>query len=165
METYAKLLSVMETLVSHHRELVALEQNKIKLIIDQDWEHLEAVVEKSTVVLKNIESAEKQRVEIVKTFDAKGADTTPLLSELTEMLPPEFRADILQTGQTLRSTMLELKGLNRQSEQLIAGSLEVVDFTLSLLSGASSKGKTYSGDGEERSEGREHPSLVFDVKA
>jgi hypothetical protein len=61
--------------------------------------------------------------------------------------------------------MMELKSLNKRSEQLIAGSLEVVDFTLSLLSGASSKGRTYSGDGEEKVEGREHPSLVFDVKA
>ena len=165
METCAKLLSVMETLISHHRELVALEQDKIRLIIDQDWEHLEAVVEKSRTVLKNIEEVEKQRVRIVKTLDGKGTGTTPLLSELTEMVPPEFRTDILRAGETLLSTMLELKGLNRRSEQLIAGSLEVVDFTLSLLSGASSKGRTYSGDGEERSEGREHPSLVFDVKA
>jgi len=165
METCAKLLSVMETLISHHRELVALEQDKIRLIVDQDWEHLEAVVEKSRTVLKNIEEVEKQRVRIVKTLDGKGTGTTPLLSELTEMVPPEFRTDILRAGETLLSTMLELKGLNRRSEQLIAGSLEVVDFTLSLLSGASSKGRTYSGDGEERSEGREHPSLVFDVKA
>jgi len=165
METCAKLLSVMETLISHHRELVALEQDKIRLIVDQDWEHLEAVVEKSRTVLKNIEEVEKQRVRIVKTLDGKGTGTTPLLSELTEMVPSEFRTGILRAGETLLSTMLELKGLNRRSEQLIAGSLEVVDFTLSLLSGASSKGRTYSGDGEERSEGREHPSLVFDVKA
>ena len=165
MEKYAKLLPVMEALISRHRELVALEQDKIRLIIDQDWEHLEAVVEKSRIVLKNIENAEKQRVEIVGTLDGKGTDNPPSLSELTERVPPESRTGILQAGETLRSTMVELKGLNRRSEQLIAGSLEVVDFTLSLLSGASSKGRTYSGDGEERAEGREHPSLVFDVKA
>ena len=165
METYAKLLSVMESLIGYHLELVALENDKIRFIIDQDWEHLEAVVEKSRTVLRNIEHAEKHRVDIVKTLDGGGADNVPAISELMHSIPSEFRVDIQKAGETLGSTMLELKALNKKCEQLIAGSLEVVDFTLSLLSGASSKGRTYSGDGEERIEGREHPSLVFDVKA
>jgi flagellar biosynthesis/type III secretory pathway chaperone len=165
METCAELLSVMESLISHHLELIDLEHEKVRFIIDQDWEQLEAVVEKSRIVLKHIEAAEKQRVEIVNTLGGSGTENPPSISELTDRIPSECKADILRVGETLRSTMFELKDLNRRCEQLIAGSLEVVDFTLSLLSGATSKGRTYSGDGEERAEGREHPSLVFDVKA
>jgi flagellar biosynthesis/type III secretory pathway chaperone len=165
MEIHAQLLSVMEALIIHHRELVALEKEKIKFVIDQDWMHLEEMVEKSRTVLKKIEDAEKQRVEIVGTLEGKMVDTPPILSELSDKVPPDCKTDILRAGETLHTTMLELKNLNSRSEQLIISSLEVVDFTLALLSGASSKGRTYSGDGEERAEGREHPSLVFDVKA
>ena len=165
MDTYAKLLSVMESLVIHHRELADLEQDKVRLIIDQDWEHLEATVEKSKDVLRSIEDAERQRVGLIETIDERWKDNPPSVSTLIEHVPSPFRADIQQAAETLRTTVVELKSLNKRSEQLIAGSLEVVDFTLSLLSGVSSKGRTYSGDGEEKVEGGEHPSLVFDVKA
>jgi flagellar biosynthesis/type III secretory pathway chaperone len=165
METCEELLSVMETLNSLHRELVCLEEDKISLIIGQNWEGLEEAVEKSRTVLNNIERIEKKRVEIVKLFDSAATDNPPPVSKLLRSIPEQFRAPLTQASEALRSSMLQLKELNRRSEQLLSGSLEVVDFTLSLLSGAGSKGRTYSGDGEERIEGREHPSLVFDVKA
>jgi flagellar biosynthesis/type III secretory pathway chaperone len=165
MDAYAKLLSVMDQLNGQHRELLALEQKKIRLVVDQDWKQLDAFVVKSNTLLTGIDQAERRRIEIIEAIDKTWTDNPPSLSELAEHAPLEYRASILRAGEMLREIMLELKALNKQCEQLIAGSLEVVDFTLSLLSGAGARGRTYSGDGEERAEGRDHPSLVFDVKA
>ena len=165
METCAELLSVMERLNSRHTELVHLEEDKIRLIVEQNWEGLDEAVVKSRAVLNDIEEIEKKRVEIVQTLHGTATDNPPPVSTLLHSIPEQYRDSLSQASDALRATMLELRELNRRSEQLLSGSLEVVDFTLSLLSGASSKGRTYSNDGEEKVEGREHPSLVFDVKA
>ena len=159
---YMQLVSVMEKLVSLHRELVTREQEKIKLILDQDWRRLEEQVDRSRQVLRRIEETERQRLEIVGMI---GGDPNHTLTQISGLLPDEGRDELHTRGKTLRSLLVDLKNLNLRCEQLIASSLEVVDFTLSLLSGTGSNGKTYSGDGEERGNGREHPSLVFDVKA
>ena len=164
-QKHTQLLSVMEELIDHHRELVALEQEKIKLVIDQDWKLLEERVEQSRAVLQKIDDAEKRRVGIIGTLSGNINGGLQTLSEVSAHVTDTCGGELMRSGEMLRSLMLELKNLNSRSEQLISSSLEVVDFTLALLSGASSNGKTYDGDGEERAEGREHPSLVFDLKA
>jgi flagellar biosynthesis/type III secretory pathway chaperone len=164
-QIHAQLIAVMKELVGHHRELLALEREKITLVVEQDWKHLEERVEQSRTVLQKIDDAEKRRITVIGALGGDISSGPQTLSELAERIPDTCVGEVMRLGEMLCSLMLELKNLNSRSEQLIWSSLEVVDFTLALLSGASSNGKTYSGDGEERAGGREHPSLVFDVKA
>jgi flagellar biosynthesis/type III secretory pathway chaperone len=86
------------------------------------------------------------------------------LSQISERLPEKIGEDLQQCGENLRSLMFQLKILNSRCEQLIGSSLEVIDFTLSMMSGAV-RGKTYKPDGEEKKGEGGNTALVFDLKA
>jgi hypothetical protein len=161
-QEHAELLELIKLQISLHQQLTLLGQEKIRLILNQDWEALEEQIEKSRCLLHKIETAERQRLEIVRKISGSHE---MLLSEIVEKLPPELAQDLLKNGNTLRGLILDLKNLNSRCERLIESSMEVVDFTLSLFTGTGPGGKTYGGDGEERLEKNGHTSLVFDVKA
>lgn len=161
-QDYVQFLSAMETLVTLHRELLAVEQEKIIMIIDQNWKGLERQVEKSRDILKKIESAESSRIELIEKL---GVQRESSLSEVSETLPAPIEADLQRHGKKLRSLLLELKDLVKRCEQLLESSLEVIDFTLSVFSGADANGKTYSDEGEEKKGDGGRTSLVFDLKA
>ncbi len=160
-ENYIKLLASMETLVNLHRELISVEQQKIDMIIDQNWGDLERLVNESEKVLKDIENSEMSRVKLIESL---GCSKDTSLSQIAEHLPKEIGEDLLKCGENLRSLMLQLRILNSRCEQLIGSSLEVIDFTLSMMSGAV-RGKTYKPDGEEKKVEDGHTALVFDLKA
>ncbi len=161
-QEYFHLLTVLDLLIAFHRELVSVEQQKVNLIINQDWKELERQVAKSREILGNIESAEKTRLEIVEKI---GGKTETTLSELSGSMPEGMREDLLKNGERLRALIADLRNLTHRSAQLLSSSLEVVDFTLSLFAGASSRGKTYGVNGEEKRDEGKHTSLVFDLKA
>jgi len=161
-DDYITLLTVLDNLIISHRKLLEVEQNKIKLIINQDWETLEGQIEKSREILKRIRAHEKQRLDLIERIGGKRELS---LSEILQSLPETRRDDLRKKGEKLQSIVMELKSLNRQIEQLLESSLEVINFTLSLFSGAGSSGKTYCGDGEEKKTDEKHTSLVFDLKA
>jgi flagellar biosynthesis/type III secretory pathway chaperone len=142
-ENYIELLTSMETLVNLHRELLTVEQQKIDMIINQNWEDLEGLV---------------QLIELI------GFSKDSSLSQISERLPEKIGEDLQQCGENLRSLMFQLKILNSRCEQLIGSSLEVIDFTLSMMSGAV-RGKTYKPDGEEKKGEGGNTALVFDLKA
>jgi flagellar biosynthesis/type III secretory pathway chaperone len=156
------LLSIMDRHISLHRELIELEREKISRILAQDWSGLEEQVKRSTEILHRIETTEQRRVKILQA-QGRGADAT--LAEIVEILSTEGGKELQLRGQTMRSLLTELRDLNHRCEELISSSLEVVDFTLSLLAGRGTGGKTYSGEGSEQADRDDHPSLVFDVKA
>jgi flagellar biosynthesis/type III secretory pathway chaperone len=160
-EIYIKLLTSMETLVTLHRELLPLEQQKVDLIIDQNWEDLQRLVHKSKKILKGIEASEASRVKLIELI---GCSKNSSLLQIAERLPEEIGEDLLKCGENLRSLLLQLKNLESRCEQLIGSSLEVIDFTLSMMSGAV-RGRTYKPDGEEKKGEGGHTALVFDLKA
>jgi len=156
------LVSILDRHISLHRELIGLEREKISRILAQDWHGLEKRVNRSREVLHQIEQTEHRRVEILETTGCNYGST---LTEFAGSMPAECREELHTRRHTLHSLILELKTLNHRCEELISSSLEVVEFTLSLFTGQGYSGKTYSGEGEERANRHDHPSLVFDVKA
>ena len=55
--------------------------------------------------------------------------------------------------------------LNQRIEHLLKDSLDIINFSVSLFSGAGPGGRTYSGAGEERPPDEKPASLVLDIKA
>jgi len=101
-QKHTQLLSVMEELIDHHRELVALEQEKIKLVIDQDWKLLEERVEQSRAVLQKIDDAEKRRVGIIGTLSGNINGGPQTLSEVSAHVPDTCVGELMRSGEMLR---------------------------------------------------------------
>jgi len=158
---YMELIAVLEHLVVLHRDLLHVEQDKLALILDQNWKTLAERIDESKGILDAIEECEKKRLSAVERM---GGSRDSALSELLRSIPEDERQVLKARGEELQSVVLELKSLNSRSRQLLDGSLEVINFTLSLFSGAGSGTKTYSGSGREEAGSGKHTSLVFDLK-
>jgi hypothetical protein len=161
-KTTEELLEVLDVLIAHHEELLTIEKRKLTSIIDQDWKNLEFLLEKSKQVLKKVENAESVRLSIVEKLcgrkDAK-------ISELEKTIPLDVGQELKKSTRSLISLIEEQKILNINIENLLKSSLEIVNFSVSLISSMGAKGQTYSGSGKERGSGEKHTSFVFDIKA
>jgi len=158
---YTELLAVLNSLVALHRDLMKVEQEKLSLIIDQDWKTLELRIDESKSILNKIEECERKRLSLIERI---GGNRDLALSEILQGIPDDRRQVLKDRGEELQSVLLELKSLNGRSERLLDSSLEVINFTLSLFSGAGSSTKTYSGSGREEADSGKHTSLVFDLR-
>jgi uncharacterized protein YggU (UPF0235/DUF167 family) len=122
-----EFLIVLDILIANHKELVSCEQNKLQLIIAQDWESLGEQLKRSEKILESIATAEKLRVD-------------------------------------LTSVVQNLKALNRQIATLLNTSLEVVNFSISLIQGHGADHKTYCMNGEEKKGQENNTSMVLDTR-
>ena len=77
----------------------------------------------------------------------------------------EEAAFVAREGEKLRGLIAELEEWGRRAQALIQSSLEVVNASIALFSGAAAGGKTYGVDGTEKNLGHGRTSLVFDAKA
>jgi len=157
-----KLLIVLEGLIAYHRELLSVEHEKLSSIINQDWQVLEQLVFRSRKILKDIETAEETRLDLVETIcgNREGA-----LADIGQSVSGKTGKHLQINAEKLRSLMREQKTLNQRIEALLQSSLEIVNFSISLFSGSGPGSRTYSGKGEEKAPDEKHTSLVFDVKA
>jgi flagellar biosynthesis/type III secretory pathway chaperone len=158
----ADLIDIIDKLINHHEELLAIEKEKVSSVIDQDWRGLERLVAHGKKVLKAIGDVEKARRILLKDL---GSGEDAALSEVAGLLPKDEGRAVLEHGGRLRGLIEELRALAKRSEGLIQSSLEVVNFSISLFSGATTGGKTYLDNGTERNIGEKHTSLVFDARA
>jgi len=162
MEKQAEELSILlDILVSHHKELLSLEKKKLQSIMSQDWVELSEYIKKSKDILSSINNVEKRRMEVVKSITGNGE--TPFANVLKKV-PKKYREKIKESREELRSIVKEIKLLNKNIEDLIESSLEVVNFSLSMFSNGGSRGKSYTGNGHESNITSKDTSLVFDLK-
>ncbi len=157
-----ELLKVLDVLIAHHKELLNIEKKKLSSIIEQDWKKLEFLLEKSKQILKRVENAERERLSLVEKICGRKEST---LSEIENTIPSDLGQELKKSSRNLISLIEEQKILNENIEKLLISSLEIVNFSISLISGMGIKGQTYSGSGKERGSGEKHTSFVFDIKA
>jgi hypothetical protein len=165
--TAPQLLETIHRLMRHHELLIAIEREKVSALVQQDWKGLERLVQQGRKVLKAIEETEAERLRLVQDLGGT-ADST--LAEVVGSLPPpglseEERILLTRSGEKLRGLIVELEEWASRAQALIQSSLEVVNFSIALFSGAVSGGKTYGVDGAEKNLGHVRTSLVFDAKA
>ena len=161
-KTIEELLEVLDVLTAHHEELLNIEKKKLSSIIDQDWKKLDFLLEQSKQILRKIENAESVRLSIVEKL-CGSKDT--MISEIEKTIPLDVGQELKKSSRNLISLIEEQKILNANIEKLLKSSLEIVNFSMSLVSGMGAKGQTYSGSGKERGSGEKHTSFVFDIEA
>ena len=161
-KTTGELLEMLDVLVAHHKELLNIEKKKLSSIVDQDWKGLEILLEKSKQVLKKIENAEIVRLDLVEKLCGRKEAT---ISEIENTVPSDAGQELKKSSRNLISVIDEQKNLNENIEKLLNSSLEIVNFSISLISSMGAKGQTYSGSGREQGSGEKHTSFVFDIEA
>ena len=157
-----ELITILEKLIMHHRALLTVEQKKVHSIINQDMQELDSLILQSRKILKDIETSEKARRVIVK--ELCGTDKATI-TEIGYGLSEAKNTELSLRANSLKSLMLEQKELNQSIEYLLKDSLDIINLSVSIFSGADPYGKTYSVAGEERSIVDKPASMILDIKA
>ncbi|KPJ87495.1 MAG: hypothetical protein AMS17_08320 [Spirochaetes bacterium DG_61] len=161
-QTMNELMTALDRLVGLHTELLEVEQKKLSAIIDQDWVGLEQLLLKSRETLSEIGCVETQRMGIVERI-CEREDAT--LSDVEKKASGRVGRELRNYGERLANLIAQQKSMNERMENLLKSSLEIVNFSLALLSGSEAEGKTYAKDGQESGNEEKCTPLVFDIKA
>ena len=157
-----ELLDIMDILIEQHKKLIVNEEEKIEAIINQDWKSVEVLLRESESILAEINRSEKLREKIMKNL---GYDLDTPLSELAESLPSDVYVDLKLSRERLIDAIEKLKSVNNRTKTLLEDSLEIINFTLGLISNGNKATKTYGLSGEEVTENKDTSSFVLDFKA
>jgi len=157
-----KLVTILEELIALHRALLNVEQKKLHSVINQDLQELDSLILQSKKILKDIEISEKARLVIVE--ELCGTDRATI-TEIGHKLSEKRNAELTSRAGSLKSLMLEQKELNGRIAYLLKDSLDIINFSVSIFSGAGPQGRTYSVAGEEKSHEEKPVPMVLDIKA
>jgi len=163
MDKKAKdLLKIMNVLIELHKSLLIIEEKKIGAIINQDWKTMEELLKEGEFTLSEIERSEVARKNILKNM---GYDLNVPISQLSESLPESIYRDLKSSRESLVAVIDKLRNVNGRIKELLEDSLEIINFTLGLISNGNKTTKTYGDSGKEITENKTTSSFVLDFKA
>lgn len=157
-----KLISNLDLQIRKHKSLSSMLSKKLYAAVSQDWKKLQELVEESNPLLAQIRSLEDERVKIVNEIAGDGSIS---ISQLVSMFETDKNDILVRKANELSRIVKEIESLVVQIDTLLKVSLEVIDYTVALLSGNGSSGVLYgTGGREEKSERNIYP-LVLNIKA
>ena len=157
-----ELLEIMDILIESHKKLIVIEEEKIEAIINQDWKSVENLLRESESILSDIDKTEQLREALMKRM-GYGLDTP--ISQLSDSVSEDIYGDLKSSRKNLIAAINRLKSVNNKTKSLLEDSLEIINFTMGLISNGNGSTKTYGISGQEVTEDKNTSSFVLDFKA
>ncbi|MFC7678568.1 flagellar protein FlgN [Paenibacillus sp. GCM10028914] len=162
------LIDSLQRLEMVYNDMLAMADAKKQAIIDNDVDKVVQLLNRESKGMKMIEQLEKERIEATYTFLQSRGVKSQLELTLTELarlvFDPEEKAKLLDVQSRLSSTLHELKQKNDINQQLLAQSLDFIDFSLDMLTGKSSQDEVTYHHPSDRGGSTGRPGL-FDTRA
>lgn len=160
--------SVIDTLKKEYgcyKDMLELSKSKRKIIIEGKVADLDKIVKLEQNMILNIGQLEKKREEeVAKLCDALGVTGGQItVSELAEALQADQRNELEKVQNELQELLYELKAVNDLNGELLKQSIEYIDYSINLISGAGMEtGSLY----EDMGKGKRKASKknLFDTK-
>lgn len=151
-EALTNLSSILNKEFAHHELLRDLSLEKRQAIINNDIERLKDVlaqIEKWTVV---VFSMEQDRTRLITYLEGQlGVSPGQLsLKEIIDLVDEPHKTLLNEDRSRLKSIMEEVNRINRTNVVLLSDSINFLNYTFNLLTGASDKQGTYTADGSTR---------------
>ncbi len=131
------LIDVLNKEISEYEVLLALSRRKTPAIIQRELDALQKITDDEQMAVAGINHLDKQREEITKDIaNVLNKDVNKLtISELIRLMSPrpEEAKELAKVHDKLKSVVGDLKIVNKQNEELLKNSLEMVEFELNLL--------------------------------
>lgn len=167
MSILKPLLSVVESMLREHEQLLALAKRKKDVLIKGDMQALNDMVKDETAFVHRIERLEAERLGAGRLIAIRlGIPVEQLTAEKVSALAetPEESDRMLQLTDGLRDVIAQLKQVNDLNKQLIEQSLQFVQNSIEVLT-ESPVVPTYGGRGETNSPYPSGRTSYFDSKA
>lgn len=131
------LISILEQESTEYEALLELSQRKTPVIVAGDLTQLEQITDEEQLVASRITHLDNQRMEVVKDIaNVTNKDVESLkLANLIEMLAgrPQESKKLAELHDRLKTVVGNMRRVNEQNGELIAHSLEMVEFDMNLL--------------------------------
>lgn len=131
------LISILEQETAEYEMLLELSQKKTPVIVAGDLTQLEKITDEEQLVASRITRLDGERMEVVKDIaNVTNKDVESLkLANLIEMLAsrPQESKKLAELHDRLKIVVDNLRRVNEQNGELIAHSLEMVEFDMNLL--------------------------------
>ena len=157
------LIDVLNNEVEIYREILKTSHDKTRIIVEGKSTELENLTRKEQTFYFQIADLEEIREKIVvklsQQFEKAASEMT--ISLIANMLPQDKAQKLRIILVELSKILKEIKENNSLNSKLIKNSLEYIDFSINLLTGAEASGNLYGNSGQTN-EGRKRNFL--DVK-
>ena len=140
------LIEVLNQEVKQYDELLGLSSKKTPVIAAGDLEKLSQITDEEQIAVGKIQKLEKRRIEVMTDIaNVLNKDVKTLkLTELVRMLDkrPSEQKQLAQVRDKLKSISQHVRIVNSQNQELLEGSLEMVQFEMNILQQAGSAPET-----------------------
>ncbi len=131
------LIDVLQQETAVYEELLGLSMKKTPVIVAGDLQALQQITDEEQDAVGRLHHLESRRSEVVKDIaNVMNMDVETLkLANLIKMLEsrPQESGRLAQVHDKLRDVVHSTQRVNEQNRELIANSLEMVEFDLNLL--------------------------------
>lgn len=161
------LIETLEQLSERYTALYDIAEDKKQAIISNDYDALVKVLSGESKLLKMIEAEEQQLQDSAQTFLQSKGIKSRLELTITDILrlvfDPEEKQRLTTSQRKLNEQLTRLKHANELNQDLIAQSLNFIDFSLNVMIGGMDEEATYSPP--QSSERKSTTRSNFDTRA
>lgn len=131
------LISILEQESVEYEKLLGLSQKKTPVIVAGDLKQLEQITDEEQLVASRITHLDNKREAVIKDIaNVTNKDVESLkLVNIIEMLAnrPQESKKLAEVHDKLKTVVGSMQQVNEQNKELIAHSLEMVEFDINLL--------------------------------
>ena len=144
-----ELVKTLKEQAKGYQQYHSLLKEKEKHLIRGDTKRLMTLVEKENRAVEGLDKIEQKRIKVIRECVGEGKEEQPMLTELLEIAPEEYRAAIEKEAVSLIEVLNSVASLNRSNAELIKEAIQFVNYNISLLSGGERE-NIYSENGRMR---------------
>ncbi len=164
MEHYfADLLEIIEKESQIYAELTEIEQQKKKIIIENDVKALDAITKKEQGFVKTIVNLEGLRAQVIDGFcKFRGISDIDTIDEIMEHLNAEEKVQLREKADNLAGIINKVLEVNDLNTKLLEQSIEYIDYTMELAKSLTEDEAGYAEDAMDKT--IQVDKSIFDVK-
>jgi len=144
-----ELVAVLQKETKIYENILEISKNKTNIIIEGKVAELENIVKLEQMLVLQLGKLETAREELIEKIssqvDLKPSDIT--ITKLMDYVSGGQIDDLKNCQQNMAEVLKELNGVNDLNSRLVKNSLDYINFSINLLSGADSLGASYSNNG------------------
>jgi flagellar biosynthesis/type III secretory pathway chaperone len=132
------ILEVMQKLIHRHIELLGLGRAKINSLVNNEVDHLNAIVNKEAKLVRIVAELDVQRTQAIGEYLlSRGYNPNPnvTISDIVKIIfkAADEKQALMDARDELLSHIEELRKVNAHNKQLIEQSLAYIDYSLDLF--------------------------------
>lgn len=146
---FDKLIEIINKEKALYEGILELSKRKTDVIVEGKVSELEGVTKLEQSMILKLGKLEEEREELILKFarEDKSEASDITLNKLIKMAPKAYAKQLKDCGRELESVIKDLSQANSLNSKLIKSSLDYIDFSINVLTSATSADNTYGSEG------------------